>query len=600
MEFNLEIKLESELEKLLKKETEFEESIKETDARIQEMYKEIHRLNEHLSLERTKRRELSYQINIAREEERKRELERAQAANMEDIFRTVHEILKDVPGYITPNHNGKKLHTYQIEDVVSTIAAYVNNLGGMLNANDMSMGKTAEAAFVIHVLQKIMDEKPKILWLTKKSLKESTPKELRRWFPDLKILATPETTDVKQRSFFVDVYASQKLDILLTNYEFVRTTPHVSTVDWDIVVVDEVHKLKGGANPSGPTAIWTAVKNIAAKAKFKFMISGTPMVNAPEEMWSYLHIFRPDAFPDLKSFRKNFMAYKNLAGEFTDQLTVEPNKIMEGALKGRMIRRALTEVGIELADFHLEDVELEMLPEQRAMYNQMRDQFFVRLDEMGEVTLTAQAIIAQLIRLRQLNTWADGVKVPLYGEEGEVIGHSELKAPWSSKIDEIEDRLAGINDQVVVFSTLNGPLFETARRAKAMGLRCEIIHGQAKHDFDIEAEFQNGKIDVLCINSAMGEGLNLHKNPTMWKGGARYGFMIDKWWSPARNEQCIRRIWRQGSVEPVFFYNLVNTESVDGFLQLLNDEKNEKFGSIMNDNRIRPAHEWKQLLREML
>jgi SNF2 family DNA or RNA helicase len=94
----------------------------------------------------------------------------------------------------------------------------------------------------------------------------------------------------------------------------------------------------------------------------------------------------------------------------------------------------------------------------------------------------------------------------------------------------------------------------------------------------------------------MGEGLNLQKNPEHWPGGASYGIFLDLWWSPARNEQCIKRIHRQGSNIPVFIYELQNVPSVDQFIKAKNEEKNEQFNSIMESKEIRPASEWKKIL----
>ena len=51
---------------------------------------------------------------------------------------------------------------------------------------------------------------------------------------------------------------------------------------------------------------------------------------------------------------------------------------------------------------------------------------------------------------------------------------------------------------------------------------------------DYETDFQAGKIDVLLINMAMGEGMNLHKDAAKWPGGARAVIMLDRWWNHAK------------------------------------------------------------------
>ncbi len=584
---------------LLNKRQIIETSIDSNKEKIAALQAQLNELNEqNVVLVRSK---FSVNREIQAEEERQRlerlkiEEERRLRAEMLSMKEVDEEIRKLCEGFEAYD----KAHPYQIEDVVSSINAYKAGKRGMLNANDMGMGKTFESAIVLYCMQKLLSEtlgrKPKILWLTKKSLvtKESTKKEIARWNPNWKTIQPVDGGSPAQREFVVEFYRdSDMADMFLANYEFVRTTPVAQTMKWDIIVVDEVHKLKGGANSNGPTNIWTSIKNLCVNAEYVLMLSGTPMVNAPEEMWSYLHIFNPEKFPDLKTFKRNFMEYKTIAGEF--KLVVDANKLLEQVLKGQMIRRSAAEVGLQIPELNYEVVELERTPAQDEAYKQMQNHFFVWLDEQQDKPLSAMAIIAQLTRLRQINVWPV-VNFTRTDENGYEVTET-LDIRESSKIDEAMDIIDNAQDQAIIFSTFNEPMYEIQRRCRLKGLRCEIISGSEKHNFDVEAEFQQGRINVLCLNSSMGEGLNLQKNPEHWPGGASYGIFLDLWWSPARNEQCIKRIHRQGSSIPVFIYELQNVPSVDQFIKAKNDEKNEQFNSIMESGEIRPASEWKKLL----
>lgn len=584
---------------LLNKRQIIETSIDSNKEKIAALQAQLNELNEqNVVLVRSK---FSVNREIQAEEERQRlerlkiEEERRLRAEMLSMKEVDEEIRKLCEGFEAYD----KAHPYQIEDVVSSINAYKAGKRGMLNANDMGMGKTFESAIVLYCMQKLLSEtlgrKPKILWLTKKSLvtKESTKKEIARWNPNWKTIQPVDGGSPAQREFVVEFYRdSDMADMFLANYEFVRTTPVAQTMKWDIIVVDEVHKLKGGANSNGPTNIWTSIKNLCVNAEYVLMLSGTPMVNAPEEMWSYLHIFNPEKFPDLKTFKRNFMEYKTIAGEF--KLVVDANKLLEQVLKGQMIRRSAAEVGLQIPELNYEVVELERTPAQDEAYKQMQNHFFVWLDEQQDKPLSAMAIIAQLTRLRQINVWPV-VNFTRTDENGYEVTET-LDIRESSKIDEAMDIIDNAQDQAIIFSTFNEPMYEIQRRCRLKGLRCEIISGSEKHNFDVEAEFQQGRINVLCLNSSMGEGLNLQKNPEHWPGGASYGIFLDLWWSPARNEQCIKRIHRQGSSIPVFIYELQNVPSVDQFIKAKNDRKNEQFNSIMESGEIRPASEWKKLL----
>ena len=118
---------------------------------------------------------------------------------------------------------------------------------------------------------------------------------------------------------------------VLTNYETIRNTAAAQNIHWDFVIMDEVHKLKGGANATGPTAIWEAIKDLSMG--FQMMLTGTPLVNSIEEIWSYLHLFDPLAFPDSSRFARQFSAFKDMSGKL--QFSFSRNVCLKDILKGK-------------------------------------------------------------------------------------------------------------------------------------------------------------------------------------------------------------------------------------------------------------------------
>jgi SNF2 family DNA or RNA helicase len=512
-------------------------------------------------------------------------------SKMMELSRELNELCAEFEAW-------SKAHPYQMEDVIETINAYRSGKGGMLNANEMSLGKTFETIVTLFILENLFikeyGRKPRILWITKKSLVKSTPKEFKRWWPK-KYIMPVLSNKLDERQFQTEMALT--LDaVIITNYEALGTTPILADMTWDFVIMDEVHKLKGGA-AAKPTRIFTSVEETVRKARFQIMLSGTPMVNKVEEMWAYLHIFNPERFPSFRDFVKQYGSYKGFAKDM--EMTIDSEKLLKSALKGQMIRRTKSEVGLQLPDFTLEEITLEMNDEQREVYTQMKDNFFLWLDEQGENVITAAAIIAQMTRLRQINVWPPGVKYTTpNGEE------MHLDVASSSKIDEAMDRIRELrrdNQQYVLGSTFNAPLYEVKRRCDAEGIVCRVLSGEsADLTGKYEEEFQQGKIHVLCMNTALGEGLNLHKDPTKWPGGASFGGLFDKWWSPARQNQFMARIHRMGCVEPVTFHYYRNEISIDTFLDEKNAAKEAAFAGIEDSQDIRPASEWRNYLKEMI
>ena len=107
---------------------------------------------------------------------------------------------------------------------------------------------------------------------------------------------------------------------ILTNYETLRTTPEARKVKWDIVIMDEVHKLKGGANAM-ELLPFGAIKDIVGC--IQMMLTGTPLVNSVEEIWCYLHIFDPIVFPDSRRFARQFSAFRDMSGKLQFSLQSE-------------------------------------------------------------------------------------------------------------------------------------------------------------------------------------------------------------------------------------------------------------------------------------
>lgn len=512
-----------------------------------------------------------------------------------ETARIVKEIVADLPTWTM-------VHEYQMEDIISIVHAYIQGEKGFLNANDMGMGKTLEAVVSLFIISRIFEKdhgyKPSILWLTKQTILKTkgTENEAKRWWPEMYLVPLNGSSKKEDRVAHLETIRGLGFP-MITNYEAVRTTPELSQdYDWDIIVMDEVHKLKGGAQAK-PTAIWTAVRDVTPKAKFILMLSGTPMPNKGDEMWSYLHIFDPVLFSDSAKFRRDFEAYQKIAGEW--QYAIDIDMLLEKALKGRMVRRSAKEVGLQLPELTMIEKVLPMNDQQQQLYNQMKEQFFIWLEEQDEI-LTASAIIAQLTRLRQI------ALIPMFtqtlkDESGNVISEKRIEVHDSCKADETMEIIENTTEQIVIFSNLNDILKEIKMRCDKAGVSCELLIGEnSKNLGRMEVDFQQGLIRVLCINSSMGEGMNLQKSPDKWPGGASFGIELDRWWNEARDNQCIARIYRQGAVEPVFFYRMFAENSVDYFVQAISQGKAVLSGKLMDADAIRPKSEWKKFLKEMI
>ena len=502
---------------------------------------------------------------------------------------------------------------FQKEDITFVVNAYMNGKSGVLNANEMGTGKTLETAAANQILTALFEKehgiKPTRLWLTKKSLVKSNIHEIREWVPSEKPIYCHGDKDVREMAVEIALSSGQ---MLVANYEAVTSTKLIQNTTWDFVYIDEVHKLKGGANPNGPTAIWKYIKDVCAKARFVIMLSGSPMLNHPREMWSYLHIFNAEKFPTVKRFEREFLwAYGEVLHDKDGNIipTIDFTKLIT-VLKDQMFRRTKKEISGQLKALDIDKLTeyrfVEMNGDQRRVYNEIRDRFFTWLDAEHEHALTANVIIAQLTRLRQIAQYPAGVKIEVKTEAGIVQETLRIDVEDSAKLDEAVDlieELTSAGEQVLFFgSQFNEPLLELRRRLAKLDISCQLITGENSHmTREIEADFQQKKFQVLGINMRTGsEGMNLQKNPERWPGGASNVIFLDRWWNNETNRQAEDRLVRFGQTDVVTVHIIHAEDSVDNFIKALCEEKDAMIGGIMESEKLRSASDWKSYLKGMI
>lgn len=543
--------------------------------------------------------EISQMMNkIALEIEEKQKLlallmkKEADKRQLETMMQDLDTLLEELPAW-------NVARIYQREDTLFALQAFRDGKNGILNANDMGLGKTFETVILLRLLEnewiRIHGRRPNILLLTKKSLVMSTIKEIYRWDKS-RIMFPLLETNAKAREMTLDFILNTLEAMCVTNYETLNTLPTLREFEWDIVVIDEVHRLKGGANLNGQTKIFKNAKLMCERAKFIIMLSGTPMVNHPREMWAYLHIFDPVRFDSLRRFESLFDF--NQGDVNSKEFKLAADKLLKQALKGQVIRRRLDEVGIEMPEHNHIFRYLEMHPEQQELNDMMAEHFhiFLKKNVEDKIMLSATAIIAQITRLRQIGVWPPCIQIK--DEDDPKIKHA-VDVHQSAKISEamdMIDELTDLDEQLVIACTFNEPMWEIQRRCHDRGITCEVLEGgTSKNSMHFEKRFQDKKLQVLCINLTMGEGLNLHKDEEKWTGGASNLIMLDLWWTPMRNDQMAARIRRPGIKQPTNIHIFHNEGSIDSFIAAIVEDKANKFANIMESNELRPASEWLEM-----
>lgn len=172
---------------------------------------------------------------------------------------------------------------------------------GVLLADEVGLGKTIEAGLVLS--QKIAERKHRILVITPSNLRKQWYQELtEKFFLQCCILET-KTYNAAVKKGHSNPFDAR--EIIICSYEFARSKANdLQSVGWDIIVMDEAHRLRNVYKPGNVMA--NTLKR-ALIGKNKLLLTATPLQNSLLELYGLVSFIDEHAFGDLKSFRDQFV-----------------------------------------------------------------------------------------------------------------------------------------------------------------------------------------------------------------------------------------------------------------------------------------------------
>ena len=171
---------------------------------------------------------------------------------------------------------------------------------GALLADEVGLGKTIEAGLVLS--QKWAELKRRILVITPSNLRKQWLQELtEKFFLPCRILESKSyNAAIKQGRF----RPFEGPDIVLCSYQFARSKAgDVQAIPWDLVVIDEAHRLRNVYKPSNVIA---NTLKLALTGSNKLLLTATPLQNSLLELFGLVSFIDEHAFGDLQSFREQF------------------------------------------------------------------------------------------------------------------------------------------------------------------------------------------------------------------------------------------------------------------------------------------------------
>jgi adenine-specific DNA-methyltransferase len=172
---------------------------------------------------------------------------------------------------------------------------------GALLADEVGLGKTIEAGLVIS--QRWAERRRKILVVTPANLR-------KQWFQELTEKFSLPCRILEARSYNAAIKSGRIRpfdgpDIVICSYQFARgKEPDVSAIPWDLVVIDEAHRLRNVYKSSNVIA--NSLKRAFGSSN-KLLLTATPLQNSLLELYGLVSFIDEHAFGDLRSFREQFL-----------------------------------------------------------------------------------------------------------------------------------------------------------------------------------------------------------------------------------------------------------------------------------------------------
>lgn len=446
-------------------------------------------------------------------------------ARARDLLRH-HEKIPESP---LPKDLQAELRHYQQQGV--NWLCYLRDLGlGALLADDMGLGKT---------LQTLCSLEGKSLVIAPTSVMESWRDQIKSFRPGLKVHIYHGSNREWDAS----------ADLVLTTYGVLRADPKVLvTPEWDAVVLDEAQTIR---NPDSQVA--RAAHRL--RAKFRIALSGTPIENRIEDLWSLFQFVNPGVLGPREEFVEQYK---------------DPS-LLRNRIRPFLLRRLKKEVAKELPPRTETVLHVELSTEEREAYQTIwaaTQSEVVEGLESGEVSvLTA---LEALLRLRQACCHC-GL---LPGQAGAFASSTKVELLTSSLVDAIAS-----GHRALVFSQWTGLLdrIETrfAKEGWSKGKAYLRLDGSTTNRGEIIDAFQapGGPPILLLSLKAGGVGLTLT--------AADQVFIVDPWWNPAAENQAADRAHRIGQMNPVLIQRLVARDTVEERILELQARKSELAQAIL-------------------
>uniref|UniRef100_A0AAY4AS85 DNA helicase n=1 Tax=Denticeps clupeoides TaxID=299321 RepID=A0AAY4AS85_9TELE len=459
--------------------------------------------------------------------------------------------------------SGNTLREYQLEGVNWLLFNWYNRQNCIL-ADEMGLGKTIQSIALLSEVFAAGVQGP-FLIIAPLSTITNWEREFATW-TDMNAIVYHGSLASRQMIQQYEMYCKDekvghlipgayKFDALITTFEMILSDcPELREISWRCVIIDEAHRLKNRN--------CKLLDSLKMLDPHKVLLTGTPLQNTVEELFSLLHFLEPSQFPSETEFLR----------EFGDLKTEEQVQKLQAILKPMMLRRLKEDVEKNLAPKQETIIEVELTDVQKKYYRAILERNFSFLSLGASQNSNVPNLLNTMMELRKCCNHPyliTGAEEKIVSELREVYDplapdfHLQALVRSAGKLvllDKLLPRLKAGGHKVLIFSQMvrcldiledylihKRYLYERIDGRVRGNLRQAAIDRFSKPDSD--------RFVFLLCTRAGGLGINLTAADTC--------VIFDSDWNPQNDLQAQARCHRIGQSKAVKVYRLITRNSYE-------------------------------------
>lgn len=466
---------------------------------------------------------------------------------------------------------GGELRDYQVKGLQWLVGLHDNRLNGIL-ADEMGLGKTIQIiALVAYLVQERRTAGP-FMVVAPSSLIANWEQEFKHWAPSLKLVSYKGSAEARAAMFAQQIGGGKaSFNVLLTSYDFMMgktDRPCLAKLTWEYIIIDEGHRLKNaGCKLNAEIKMYTT--------RSRLLLTGTPVQNKLEELWSLLNFLMPSLFGSSEEFQQWFAApvkskcmmeedQSDESAMLDEEESLLVTNRLHQVLRPFMLRRLKESVATELSPKVERLVPCQLSAYQTALCGLIEGE--VQASEGGTASKALKRINNTLMELRTICNHPLVSRLHPEGGESQLSVHplglpAEVSLCGKTEVlDRVLVKLIAAGHKVLLFSTMTRVLdvledyldwrgFEHLRLDGAVS---SADRGDLVHKFNEPGS--SASVFLLSMRAG-GVGLNLQAADTV--------IMYDTDWNPQVDLQAQARAHRIGQKREVLVLRLQTLGSVE-------------------------------------